>query len=155
MMPSRAVILALVRTLDLRMRQALSEGDEPTADFIQQVLARVAVATAEIAVQTTPSAIEGILAIRDAAHGYASDPSEAHWDEFSRAATRSYPFGPGAGCASGAGFIAHVGSDAAVLTVPTAMVRGRAHSLTCPSPTSSSQTMETSSTNCPAKLRVP
>ncbi len=133
----RSIILALVQALDLHMRAACeSSKDEPAADFIQQLLARAALATAALVAQATPKAAERILVTRDAAEAYARDSSEQHWAAFFRAATASYPFGPGdgcmavdelgehsdpgAGCMSGSGFIAHVGSwagDAAVLEV--------------------------------------
>jgi hypothetical protein len=131
---ARAVVLDLVRRLDLAHLGAPgSDTGDAIMELVALVLARAAcVLGPELAAKVSPR--ERIDATVVAARAYVDAPSEETHTAFFRAATQSYPFGPGdgclaarelgghgtpgAGCASGSGFLAGTAAwigDAAAL----------------------------------------
>jgi hypothetical protein len=82
---SRTTVLELVRWLDLRYA-----ADREAA---QALYAPLLVAVSPL-LPDKPHIARTVAA----AGQYASAPSEEHWAELFRAATSSYPFGPGEGC---------------------------------------------------------
>ncbi|MCB9566098.1 MAG: hypothetical protein H6710_02585 [Myxococcales bacterium] len=92
--PAPELLLQLVRDLDLAWRA----GDSATHRFIDEALARMLVAGAPLFLAAYPRARERASATLQAAEQFIAEPSDENHAAFFRAATDSYPFGPGDGC---------------------------------------------------------
>ena len=118
--------LGLVRSIDLAYREQSAAGRYQCVSLLELVLAKATAAVAPLlAEQASGAQRERILATGDAAAAFVGTPCEQSEEAFQDAAAASYPFGPGdgclavaqlgghgtpgAGCASGAGFLWDVG----------------------------------------------
>lgn len=137
--PSRDTLLELVRLLDLARRQALGERDDATLAFVDEAVARMVMVGAPFYLEAYPRAQARATATLRAAERFVAAPSESTRAAYLRAATSSYPFGPGdgcfavpelgdhgtpgAGCAGGVGCIAYLAPPAAATQLVLAMRR--------------------------------
>lgn len=92
--PGRGTVLAIVRLLDLAWR-----GDAPGARaLIDEAVCRMLIAGAPLYVEAYPRAQPAAERTLSAARAFVATPGEAQRTALFRAATNSYPFGPGDGC---------------------------------------------------------
>lgn len=96
--PDRDTLLELVRLLDLALREATAKRDDATLAFIDEAVARMVVAGAPFYLDAYPRARTRATATLQAAERFVAAPSESTRAAYTRAATSSYPFGPGDGC---------------------------------------------------------
>ncbi len=92
------MLLSLVRLLDLTWRSASASRDHATRRFVDEFVARAIVAGAPLFTTAYPRARERVATTRRAAERFLSAPNEMTRAAYFRAATSSYPFGPGDGC---------------------------------------------------------
>ncbi|MEZ4383612.1 MAG: hypothetical protein R3A79_19935 [Nannocystaceae bacterium] len=137
--PDRRALLELVRLLDLALREALGERDEATLAFIDEAVARMVIAGAPFYLDAYPRAQARAAATLAAAERFVAAPSESTRAAYTRAATSSYPFGPGdgcfavpelgdhgtpgAGCAGGVGCVAYLAPEDAATRLVLALRR--------------------------------
>lgn len=88
--PSKEALLNLISWLDLECCQA------PLTSLPQQILARVVVALGYVLNEKL--GYETIAHTVRAAERFALEPTIANFESYQKAATNSYPFGPGDGC---------------------------------------------------------
>lgn len=92
--PDRKTVLAMVRALDLAWR-----ADRPgVRDFIEQAVCRMVIAGAPLYFEAWPRARPAAEETLRAARAFVATPGEDEQDALFRAATNSFPFGPGDGC---------------------------------------------------------
>jgi hypothetical protein len=88
--PSREALLRLIAWIDLAC------VDAPITGAARQLLARAVVAVGPKLLEHAD--FPTVRATLQAAERFVHEPTEAHFDAYQRAATNSYPFGPGDGC---------------------------------------------------------